>query len=42
LLAKIGVRGILPDIAKARSWYEKARELGSAEARGRLETLATR
>jgi hypothetical protein len=42
VLAKLGVRGIAPDVAKARQWYERARDLGSAEARGRLETLAQR
>jgi TPR repeat protein len=42
LLAKMGVRGIAADIEKARAWYEKARDLGSFEARTRLETLATR
>jgi len=42
VLARLGVRGITADVAKARSWYEKARALGSAEAAGRLATLATR
>ena len=32
-LAKLGVHGIVPDLAMARSWYEKARSFGSAEAR---------
>ena len=40
-LEKLGVRGFVPDLAMARSWYEKARMLGSAEAPGRLETLAS-
>jgi hypothetical protein len=34
--------GIQPDPAEARKWYEKARELGSAEAERRLQDLATR
>jgi TPR repeat protein len=42
LLAKMGVRGIAPDVARARSWYEKARDLGSSEALGRLEKLSAR
>ena len=42
LLAKIGVRGIAPDIVQARSWYEKAREFGSSEAVDRLERLSAR
>ena len=42
LLAKIGVRGIAPDIVQARSWYEKAREFGSSEAIDRLERLSAR
>ena len=42
VLARLGVRGIAPDIEKARRWYEKAREFGSAEAPRRLENLAGR
>jgi hypothetical protein len=42
VLAKLGVRGIAPDIEQARSWYEKARDLGSAEAPRRLKLLANR
>jgi hypothetical protein len=42
VLVKLGVRGIAPDVAKARSWYEKARDLGSSEATARLENLAIR
>jgi hypothetical protein len=41
-LAKLGVHGIVPDLAMARSWYEKARTFGSAEARQRLEMLASK
>src|SRR5262249_53698466 len=29
VLARLGVRGISPDVEKARRWYEKAREFGS-------------
>ena len=31
--------GVVPDIAKARLWYEKAKNLGSPEAARRLELL---
>jgi hypothetical protein len=39
-LAKWGVHGIVPDVSMARSWYEKARQFGSADAPQRLERLA--
>jgi len=42
VLARLGVRGIAADVAKARTWYEKARALGSAEAASRLANLASR
>jgi hypothetical protein len=42
VLAKIGVKGMGADIAKARSWYEKAKEFGSPDAPRRLEMLANR
>jgi hypothetical protein len=42
LLAKLGFRGIIADVGKARSWYEKAKEFGSSEAPRRLELLASR
>jgi hypothetical protein len=32
--------GIKPDLALARTWYEKARDLGSPEARDRISRLA--
>jgi hypothetical protein len=35
-------RMVLPDIAMARTWYQKAKDLGSTEAQGRLENLAAR
>lgn len=41
-LEKLGVHGFVPDLAMARSWYEKARAFGSAEAPHRLETLASK
>ena len=33
---------IAPDIEMAGSWYQKAKDLGSAEAQGRLDGLAGR
>ncbi len=41
-LEQRGARGIVPDLAIARKWYEKAKTFGSAEASQRLETLETR
>jgi hypothetical protein len=41
-LEKLGVHGFVPDLAMARSWYEKARAFGSAGAPQRLETLASK
>jgi len=38
----LGVRGIVASVATARTWYEKAEQFGSAEARRRLELLAKR
>jgi hypothetical protein len=31
---------IMPDVALARTWYERARNLGSLEARDRISRLA--
>ena len=42
VLANRGVRGVAPDLEKARSWYERAKEMGSPEGRRRLEMLANR
>jgi hypothetical protein len=42
MLEKLGVQGLASDIAAARTWYERAKEFGSAEALRRLETLASR
>jgi hypothetical protein len=36
------VGGVQPDPAEARKWYEKARDLGSAEAERRLQDLGGR
>jgi hypothetical protein len=38
-LAERGVLGMSPDVAQARHWYERARDLGSLEAPTRLERL---
>jgi hypothetical protein len=40
VLLGLGVVGMRPDRAEARRWYERAAELGSPEARQRLETLS--
>jgi hypothetical protein len=42
ILEKLAVRGVVPDMAMARSWYEKARQFGAPEAASRLELLASR
>jgi hypothetical protein len=42
VLERLGIFGVSPDIARARSWYQKAQEYGSAEAPRRLELLAGR
>jgi hypothetical protein len=42
MLAKLGVVGVSGDIEKARSWYQKAENLGSPEATRRLGLLANR
>jgi hypothetical protein len=39
-LAEQGALGFAPDLAQARSWYERAVELGSSDAARRLERLA--
>jgi len=41
-LEKLGEHDSPPDIAMARTWYQKAKDLGSTEALGRLESLAGR
>lgn len=40
VLEKLRVYAFAADVSKARSWYEKAREMGSPEASQRLEMLA--
>lgn len=42
VLERLGERGLAPNIAMARFWYEKAKELGSKEAPERLEVLVSR
>jgi hypothetical protein len=42
VLEKLGVQEFATDIALARKWYERAKELGSPEALRRLEMLASR
>jgi hypothetical protein len=38
-LAKLGVRGVAPDPKEARRWYERARQLGAADAAQRITRL---
>jgi len=42
ILEKLGVHGVVPDLAMARSWYEKAKQFGATEATQRLELLASK
>jgi hypothetical protein len=42
ILEKLGVHGVVPDLAMARGWYEKAKQFGATEATQRLELLASR
>jgi len=42
ILKRMGMVGIRPDVEKARSWYERAAALGSAEANQRLTALGGR
>jgi TPR repeat protein len=42
VLEKLGVHGVVPDLAKARSWYEKARQFGASEATSQLNLLASK
>jgi hypothetical protein len=41
-LGSLGVRGLKPDVAEARKWYEKAHSLGSPLAAKRLGALGQR
>lgn len=40
VLEKLGVRGVVPDFAVARGWYEKAKRLGATEATPQLDLHA--
>jgi len=40
-LAKLGVRGVAPNPKEARRWYERARQLGAADAAQRITRLGT-
>jgi hypothetical protein len=42
ILEKLGVHGVVPDLAVARGWYEKAKQFGATEATQRLELLASK
>jgi TPR repeat protein len=42
VLDKMGVRGLVPDFAMARSWYEKAKRLAAPEAASQRDALAKR
>jgi hypothetical protein len=42
VLAEQGVLGLTPDEEQARTWYQRAADLGSSEAKRRLERLAVR
>jgi hypothetical protein len=42
ILEKLGVHGVVPDLAMARGWYEKAKQFGATEATERLELLASK
>jgi TPR repeat protein len=39
VLGRLWAKGVAPDIAMARLWYEKAKDLGSPEAQRRLDRL---
>jgi len=39
-LSKLKVQGLVADVAEARKWYERARELGAPEAEQRLARLS--
>ena len=41
-LSKLRVMGLQPDVAAARQWYDKARQLGATEAADRLRRLDNR
>jgi TPR repeat protein len=39
-IGRMGVVGMEPDIPRARQWYKRAAELGSADASEQLATLS--
>jgi hypothetical protein len=41
-LDRLGIRDIAPEADTARQWYQKARDLGSPEAKGRLDRMPAR
>jgi hypothetical protein len=41
-LSALKVLGVSPDLAEARKWYERARELGASEAELRLKSLPSK
>jgi hypothetical protein len=42
VLGRVGIRGVAADPVQARFWYQRARELGVAEAERRIKALETR
>ena len=40
-LRRFKAQGLVPDLAEARKWYERARELGADEAEERLSRLGS-
>jgi hypothetical protein len=42
VLEKLHVRGVVPDMAAARSWYEKAKRFGASDAAPQADLLAKR
>ena len=39
MLRNFGMSSVAPDVAIARAWYERAKQLGSAEAADQLDSL---
>ena len=42
LFASLKVQGMRPDVQLARQWYERAVNLGSKDARDRLDSLGAK
>jgi hypothetical protein len=42
ILEKLGVHGVVPDLAMARGWYEKAKKFRATEATQRLQPLVSK